>query len=69
MILGNLFDHILPASFVLYQHHKVFKSAEILMQEEDQKGNQEKIRIVSPTTLNTTNDELEEVDMAWERSP
>ena len=39
------------------------------MQEEDQKENQEKKRIVSPTTLNTTNDELEEVDMAWERSP
>ena len=38
------------------------------MQEEDQKGNQEKKRTVSPI-LNTTNEETEEVNMAWERSP
>ena len=30
ILIGNLFDHILPLSFVLYQHHKVFKSVEIL---------------------------------------
>ena len=38
------------------------------MQEEDQKGFQEKKRTVSPI-LNTTNEEAEEVDMAWEKSP
>ena len=32
MILGNLCDHIMPASFVLYQHHKVFKAIESLPQ-------------------------------------
>ena len=30
ILIGNLFDHILPLSFVLYQHHKVFKSVEFL---------------------------------------
>ena len=42
ILLGNLFDHILPTICVLYQHHKVFvkvenlRSSQVSLQEEKQ---------------------------------
>ena len=36
ILYGNLFDHILPTTFVLYQHHKVFKEIEIMNRDKKQ---------------------------------
>ena len=57
ILVGNLFDHILPAFFVLYQHHKVFKKIEDMKKQEQQK--QDTSNLLSPTNLNSSIDEEE----------